>query len=350
MTEPKSKKKAKARLSDLKTYEVSLVDNGANLKTFLMLKNEEGDAMSESLMKKIMSTDLKNETEIDEVLKSEDISDDQRKTVKAALRLLSSVSDDVREEALKKALDLTDTETTGDPTPDRKAKGEDGNQGNPKIKGEAMDEIKKDETKEAPAPEDKPSEQPSEKPEEKPEDKPEEKAEASGTAETPEVGEPVTKDGKLNESAIPEQVRPFVTELWKKQQVTEAELRKERDERKKAEFVEVAKGFNNLGVEAEKFGPVLKAIAESAPKAYEEMLKVLKSADAGLAKLFDEAGSDAAAGGSTDSWAKIEGMAKELVQKSEGKLSQADAISQVLSTDNGRKLYDQYNAEMGGAA
>jgi hypothetical protein len=85
-------------LHDLKVEEVSLVPRGANRKRFLLLKSALGgdSAMyDETLLDRVLSTDLENESEIEETLKAQGLSDKARNAVKGALRLLNAYRDEL---------------------------------------------------------------------------------------------------------------------------------------------------------------------------------------------------------------------------------------------------------------
>lgn len=112
-------------------------------------------------------------------------------------------------------------------------------------------------------------------------------------------------DGNYDLSAVPEEVRPMVAELWKANEehaeaikkandradAQEAVIKKERDERVLKEFVTKADGFKNLSVKADLFGSILKKAAEAlTDDEYAELDRVLKSADDSITSLFKEHG------------------------------------------------------------
>lgn len=80
--------------------------------------------------------------------------------------------------------------------------------------------------------------------------------------------------------------------------------------------------------------------------AFDKVMEMLKSANelAAQAGVFKEWGSEGG-DGAGDAWDKIESLARQLVEKSDDALSQADAVSKVLETDEGRTLYNQYLQE-----
>jgi hypothetical protein len=85
-------------LRDLKVEEVSLVRRGANRKRFLLLKSALGgdSAMyDETLLDRVLSTDLENEDEIEQVLKAKGLSEKATNAVKGALRLLNAYKDEL---------------------------------------------------------------------------------------------------------------------------------------------------------------------------------------------------------------------------------------------------------------
>jgi len=84
-------------LRDLKVEEVSLVPKGANRKRFLLLKSAlGGDCMyDESVVDRILNTDLENEDEIEQILKAQGLSEKAANAVKGALRLLNAYRDEL---------------------------------------------------------------------------------------------------------------------------------------------------------------------------------------------------------------------------------------------------------------
>lgn len=170
---------------------------------------------------------------------------------------------------------------------------------------------------------------------------------------------PVQKaDGTWDFSHIPEAARPSVEAVWKEKIAKDAELadirkslKEERDARVNKEFVEKAGAYKHLGIAADKLGPVLKSLSESAPEAFKELETVLKGADERLGKggLFTEVGSNSpggtsvAKGDQTEAEAKAEAIAKGLVEK-DGTMSLLQAKQKVWKMHP--ELYSQHRQEM----
>ncbi|NPV72074.1 MAG: hypothetical protein HPY55_15825 [Firmicutes bacterium] len=274
------------KLTGLDVVEVSLVTRGANRKKFALFKSEEGEAVNTEILKAVLETPLEDEQKVDEVLKAAKLSEKAQNAVKGALRLLNAYREELPKDVLKTLADLAGYEY---PAP---------KEGKDKYAYPAP-------TKKA--------------------------------------------DGSWDFSGIPEGVRPMVEALWKeneeirkKAEDTEKLLKAERDERLRKEFIAKAAGYKHLAVQPEEFGLVLKALAEKAPEELAKIEAVLKAADEaiGQGKLFAEAGRGGEGAGST--WAKIEKMASEIVQK-DGKMTREQAIAKVL--EEHPELYDEYLRE-----
>jgi chromosome segregation ATPase len=118
------------------------------------------------------------------------------------------------------------------------------------------------------------------------------------------------------------------------------------DARKK-EFVAKAAELKNIPGKSEDLGTALKNIHDLDPKAYDVISSVLKSADTIIANnTFVEYGSgvygDATSTTPEDAWNQIEKMAAAIVLK-DGNVTSEKAITSVLKTAEGQKLYALYN-------
>lgn len=171
----------------------------------------------------------------------------------------------------------------------------------------------------------------------KPEPKPVDKSEL-----TPEVRALVEKAEA--DAAVEKSERE---KLAKRVEDAEKLAKAERDERLTRDFVAKAETFKALPVEAEKFGPVLKAASESLSKEeFEALETVLKAADEQIAKseLFKEQGSSRE---STPTGALADATKKaEEIRKSDPKLSADKALEMVFKAD--RSLEERYLAEVRG--
>lgn len=174
---------------------------------------------------------------------------------------------------------------------------------------------------------------------------------------TPADDQPVSKeDGTYDYSKVP---AGMVT-IWKEKHASDAraakvekQLADERDVRITKEFALEAAGYKHLGVKTEDLATVLKEVAVKAPEAAKLLTPIFKGLDEKIAKggLFTEHGTSTSGGsgampnmpaGSTEAEAKIETIAKGLVEK-DGKLTKEQAIAKAWS-DN-RELYNQHLSE-----
>jgi len=150
------------KLHDLKVEEVSLVPKGANRKRFLVLKALGGDCMyDESVVDRILNTDLENEDEIEQILKAKGLSEKAANAVKGALRLLNAFRDELPGDILNTLASLVGYGYQPPPLPasdEVKASrsqpkqygeygdyGEPGKKGKPKASAQAEERARKDE-------------------------------------------------------------------------------------------------------------------------------------------------------------------------------------------------------------
>lgn len=132
-------------------------------------------------------------------------------------------------------------------------------------------------------------------------------------------------------------------------------IAKMRDESIEKEFVaKAATMTDKLGVDAAKFGKVLKSIHAANPELATEVENVIKAANEAVAKgkLFEEVGKESTGNvltgiAKSDAWKQIETLASGMVTKGESK-TQAEAIDAVLKTAEGRKLYEIYTGKIRG--
>jgi hypothetical protein len=130
----------------------------------------------------------------------------------------------------------------------------------------------------------------------------------------------------------------------------EGELKAEREARRSKEFIEKAAKLN-VGGKTEDVAMILKTLADSSPEQASKLEALLAGAGEQIKKgeLFKELGTERGGGlPGNDAWAKIEEIAKGMVEKSADKMSKADAIDAVLKTAEGKRLYDEYNASRPG--
>jgi hypothetical protein len=278
-----------AELTNLETFEVSLVPKAANKRKFLILKSDEGgtDQMNyDEILKSVLETDLENEPEVDKVMKQAKLSDKATAACKSVLKTLSAYKDEMPKNVMKMLADLSGY---GYATP-----------------YEYGDKKKKSLAK---------------------------------------------ADGTLDLDGVPEDIKPALESLWKehedtakKAQELEAQIKKAENEKVTKEYIEKAATYKNLAIKADEFGPVLKAIALANPDEYAKVEAVLKAADVALSKggLFAEIGS-AGGGEPATAWGKIEKSAEAMATKD--KITKAAAVSKII--EENPNLYDEYLNEKG---
>lgn len=154
-----------------------------------------------------------------------------------------------------------------------------------------------------------------------------------------------SKNENIDFNKIPEEMRDQVQKLWKQNEDMEKLLKAEKDERLKKEYISIAKEYTHLPIKADEFGVVLKTLAEVAPEEYKKVDELLKSVNKELeqSELLKEYGTSYEGGTHSDSWAKIEKTADQLVEK-DPKLTKEEAITKVL--EDHPDLYSEYMKEI----
>lgn len=171
---------------------------------------------------------------------------------------------------------------------------------------------------------------------------------SEGTVTVPVIKE----DGSLDPSVITD---PDARAAWDsvlkaqddlKSQVEKAEKQaaEASETLRSKEFVQKAEGYGHIAP-ADELGMILKEASEKLePETFEKLETVLKGVEGKIATstLFKEFGSTARADGDagSDPYAKIEKMADEMVAK--GDMSRDEAISKVLETSDGKRIYSEY--------
>lgn len=304
------------RLSNLKAVEVSIVPRGANKQNFLVVKEDVG--MPDIF--KVLKDAGFDGTLSDKVLKNlepmmKELSDKGKNAVQAALKILAAVQDEVPAETMKALMALAGVGNEPAPPP-------------PAV----------------PAVTDKADP-------------------GAGDVHTDKPDEmlPVKKeDGSWDFSKIPENVRSVIQTIWKEKDESATKLAKvqkelddARDARVTKEFQEKAGTFKALGVKTEDLASVMKEVSEKAPNAFKALEPMLKSFEEKIAKggLFTETGSSGAGAavakaGQTEAEAKIDAIAKGIVEKSADgkKLSHTQAVAKAWQ-DN-PALYNAHEAEI----
>lgn len=316
------------QLKRLRAYEVSYVPRGANLKKFLILKEDSEMAKSaaQHVDGLIAKMKLKNEKKIDVVLK--ELSPEDSDALKAALKVLQALGDQVDPECIQELMELIGMAPEEGAAPaDAEA-----------MKKEMMAYKERAEAAEAKV--------------------------AKMGSEPAAGGEfPVKKDGTLDEEKIPAETRAMVKALWNakvKQDEQIATVTKElnlvRDKAVTKEYEDIAATvFKNLPGTKEDLGAVLKSVAIKDPEAYKSLETVLKAANAIVAKagLTTELGSNhqrgstggagAGSAGEAEYHESIVAPALAMPIAKEKGWDEDHAVTHFITkTAEGRKAYSEY--------
>ena len=324
-------------LTDLETFEVSLVPDGANKQPrFPILKRTERVKMSDTLHA-VLDAPNGDEAQFNRVIKSADISEEAEVAVKGAMKILSAYSDIIpASKALglvSKGLGVAKDETA---YPEKRMKQE----------GEEEEEAEKQE-----------GEEEVEKPEGRPEDylpgkqegEEEEEAEEGEEEEEEEEAPMLAKSSKL-----PPEIRAEVKALWKSQKAATVKAEKlakalatERDTRLRKEFIEKAKKDYRYipGKSSEELGLLMKSLHVFDSKIADEIGIIFKSVSEVVEKsgLLNEIGSNIAGSG-TSAYSRLDAMAKDKVTK--GNVTYAKAFTDAMNENP--DLYSQYLDEQQG--
>ncbi len=176
-----------------------------------------------------------------------------------------------------------------------------------------------------------------------------------GTVDT-HAAVPIKKeDGSWDYSGVPDETVAFYKEIVEKGERLETlltetvdRLAKSQDTIRSAEVIQKAEAFKFVAP-VEDLAEVLKAASEHLePELVEKLEQMLGAANERLesSDLFKELGAKHLIGAGEspgDAWSKIEKMADDLVEKSD--ISKEAAITKVLDSEAGKRLYEQYNAD-----
>ena len=333
--------KVLTELFNLAAPEVSFVPRGVNQIPFLITK--EAGVGTEALKKLIADTKLPNIRKINKVLK--ELDGDKKDAFTASLRVLRVMKEDedLSEESLGEILGLAELVEQED----GEAEGEEGELESLKkamiAKDAEMDELRKelDDLKGGESID---------------------KEDGEHDEEEGIFKEFIKKDGSLNQSTIPEAIRPMINALWGKNRKSEESLAKiakqledEREVRVLKEYDDKASGYKNIEVEG--LGVIMKEFAEKSPTHYEKFVAILKVADEGFSKpggAFGEAGSSR--GGSDDGMSrdqyydKIQARAVSISKEDTSNLTSADksvlTAKFISSTPEGRQMYSEYKSRV----
>ena len=299
----------KTELRELETVEVSLVDKGANKRTFAIKKSEKKEM---DVIEAILAAPFEKGEAIIERLKKAELSEQAVEGIKSAVQILSAFQEEVPANLLKDLMALG---------------------GFSKQEDEEEEEEKPDAAEEA-APEGETPEADEEEEAEKQEDEEEDEEEMQKRL-----------------AALPKNMRSMVEQLWKsnksaitKAEELEAKIKKAEDEKRLSECVAIAKAeFGALPVKAEKLGSFIKSLDGMADADF--VLGLLRSSNEMIAAngLTTEIGKSTSVTNDKTSIAKAERMADALVEK-EG-ITKAKALANVWK--NNPSLYAEYQQEKG---
>jgi len=298
----------KTELRELETVEVSLVDKGANKRTFAIKKSEKKEM---DVIEAILAAPFEKGDAIMDRLKKAELSEQAVEGIKSAVQILSAFQEEVPANLLKDLM--------------------------------ALGGFSKQE-------------------EEEDEEKPEAAEEAAPDGETPEADEEEEAEKQEDEeedeeemqkrlAALPKNMRSMVEQLWKsnksaitKAEELEAKIKKAEDEKRLSECVAIAKAeFGALPVKAEKLGSFIKSLDGMDNADF--VLGLLRSSNEMIAAngLTTEIGKSTSSTNDKTSIAKAERMADALVEK-EG-ITKAKALANVWK--NNPSLYAEYQQEKG---
>lgn len=159
-----------------------------------------------------------------------------------------------------------------------------------------------------------------------------------------ETADPDEEDDSYLMKSVPEAVREMLNKAQGEAEEARAELRKEREERRDAEFVAKAQSaWGLLPVDASEVGKAMRRLTDVDAPLAETIAKALDAANAQAesANIFAEIGT-AGRPDTGDAYGKVQAMAKSLV--ADGKASTVEqAVVDLISADP--NLYHDYVAE-----
>ncbi len=285
------------QLTDLDVFEVSTVDRGANRKKFIILKNLEGLKVpnEKEILEKILETklDVKDEKKIDEFLAKQEIDEETKRAVKAALRVLESIKEKVPADVMSKLTAMLGM-SADNPSDEENKSTEEDEKKEEAIKGE----IKKSDI------------------------------DTKGMSDVQ----------KKNLDAL------FKSRDADKERLEKVEksLGEERVIRRKKEFLEKALELKHVPGNPEDLSSIMMEIEDKSPKLFEKVHSLLKTADKAIKEgnIFSVNGGDGDA--PSDAMDEIKKIAKEL-RKSDSNLSEAQAITKAVEQNS--ELYAKHKKE-----
>lgn len=315
-----AKSKKTNELVELETVEVSLVDKGANRRTFAIRKSEK---QTMQVIDAILSAPFEHRAAVAEHLKKMEMSPQATEAVEAAMQLLSAVQEEMPEDMMKQLMAMAGMAKEDDEDKTDKANG---------------DEEEEEEAPEAT--------------EEAAEALAEEGAEAAEEEEEADkmYGDDDEDRMKKRLAALPAETRNMVAQLWKsnrseitKRKELEGQIKKAQQEKRLGDFIVKARSdFSALPAKPEELGAFMSGLNG---KAADFAQSLLKSANELIAtgSITSEIGKTSTDAQELDSISKAERMASEIVEK-EG-ITKAAAKGKVWKNNPG--LYAAYLQEKG---
>ena len=303
-------------LKDVKTLEVSLVESGANKKKRFPVMKAKRQPMDDILVE-VLKADGQTEAvlKLEEQLKKEEMPEDAKAAMKAAMKLLQAYSDVMPVKQALTALSNAAHEDKEEKA-EHKDKEEKAEHDDKKEKNEHYDKAEHEED------------------------------EAKKMKDEEEL--------KKSLDGLPAPARKAIDAIWKakeelvaKSELLEKQLGQEIAKRARREYV--AKAEKTLcNIPGHSLDDVVDLVIEA--KARDEgfgsrIEKALEASSAALqgGALLVEAGRSVPDMSGGDSWSKIQRIAKSEVEKSGGSLSMPQAIAKTIQTNPA--LYEAYNAD-----
>lgn len=360
------------RLTNLEPAEVSAVKRGANKRKFMVFKSTEKMSRDE-MLKSIMGADPKIMAKVEKVLKSMadepseqgegTLSPRAQTALKAVVRILLPFKDEISDEALDTVLTeagfrFNDEHENAGEQMSEAGKKEGGMMGIPAkadgvsaehhsaAVGEAEKAYKAHIGKlgyPAAEPKMKSAGQEGEM------EASGEKDDLQGKAEKSAVG----KSAETDLSKLPKEVQAIYKSnisLVQKVGEVEKQLKEERTERRRKEFIAKASTYKHYTGDRAELAEHMMELSDVSPKlfeAFEKNLEAVESQKVAISKsTFSEIGSSLASQGTT--WEKIEQSAMGWVQKSGEKVTKEEAVAKFLGTPEGQKLYNEHQTQRPG--
>ncbi len=322
-------------LTGLKTAKVALVKRGANRRPRFPITKSESDAMDAEFWKAILESPAEHEDKIETILKGVD--EKGAAAIIAATRVLSAFADTLPEDAIAKMAELGGLKLPiakadnpfGDLSDDDKKKFEENAK---KTSEKAAAKKAADEAKAKAA------------------------AAAGDVAKALDLLDDGTRPAvEVIVKTLQDQHLAAITKADERAAKAEAlaetnavALKIEKDAREDAEWLaKIEKEASHApGKSSAEFAAVLKSLADNDPKLADDYFETLKASsvivkESALLKAAGGPGGGGPVAGSAEE--KIEALAKSIVQKGDGKLTEAAAWDLVIKQNP--ELYTQYTAE-----